>query len=367
MAYLVAFLAAACVVLMATPVVKAVGLKSGQVDLPNDRKVHSEPMVRLGGISIFGGNLVALLLLWGSGFFGQMPPKQEYEIWGVTVGGLLFFLIGLADDLFQLSAGLRLVVQFAVAAAAWLVGVRIEFIGLPWMGVLTIPLWLSLVITLLWLVGMANAINWIDGLDGLAAGVSGIAAVVMLIVTLLLDRPSAALIAAALAGGCLGFLRYNFNPAQIFMGDGGAYFLGFTLAGIGVIGVAKVVTTLAVFLPFCILAVPILDMSTVILERLWRGRSPFQADKGHLHHRLLKAGLSQRLVVLVIYALTLWMGSLALMVAGLPAGGTYLAGASVILGAVGWGALHRRRQLQQDLIHSGSHCLPEETPDPDRE
>ncbi|MFS8892608.1 glycosyltransferase family 4 protein [Synechococcus sp. R55.2] len=337
MPYLVAFLAAACVVLWATPMVKAVGIRSGQLDFPDERKIHRQPMVRLGGVSIFFGNLVALLLLWGAGAFGGLRTELEYEIWGVTIGGVLFFLIGLADDLFHLSPFSRLLMQFGVAAAAWGVGVRIEFISLPGRGIWPFPVWLSLLITLFWLVGMANAINFMDGLDGLAAGVSGIAAVVMLIVTLLLDRPAAAMLAAALAGACLGFLRYNFNPAQIFMGDGGAYFLGFSLAGFGVIGVAKGVTTLAVALPFFILAVPILDMSTVILKRLARGKSPFHPDKGHLHHRLLKAGLSQRHSVLLIYAMTLWGGSLALALAGLPAGGTYLGGASLVLAGVAWG------------------------------
>ncbi|MEN9223384.1 MAG: MraY family glycosyltransferase, partial [Thermostichus sp. BF3_bins_97] len=272
---------------------------------------------------------------------------------GFTIGGYLFICIGLADDLYRLSPFSRLLMQFTVATAAWGVGVRIEFISLPGLGTWSFPVWLSLLITLFWLVGMANAINFMDGLDGLAAGVSGIAAVVMLMVTLLLDRPSAAMIAAALAGACLGFLRYNFNPAQIFMGDGGAYFLGFTLAGIGVIGVAKVVTTLAVALPFCILAVPILDMSTVIVKRLSKGQSPFHPDKGHLHHRLLKAGLSQRHSVLLIYAMTLWVGSLALALAGLPAGGTYLGGASLVLGGVAWGAWQRHRQRKR-LLEKGS-------------
>lgn len=347
MPYLVAFLAAACVVLWATPAVKAAGLRSGRVDLPDERKIHKQPMVRLGGVSIFAGNVVALLLLWGGGTFAGLRPEQEFEIWGVTLGGVLFFLIGLTDDLFKLSAMVKLVLQVVVAAAAWWVGVRIEFVGLPVLGIWQFPLILSLVVTLLWLVGMANAINFMDGLDGLAAGVSGIAAVVMLVVTLLLDRPAAAMIAAALAGGSLGFLRYNFNPAKIFMGDGGAYFLGFTLAGIGVIGVAKVAATLAVILPFCILAVPILDMSTVIVERLRLGKSPFRPDNRHLHHRLLKAGLSQRFSVVFIYALTLWVGSLALVLAGLPSGGTYLFGATLILSVISLGALQRRAEKRR--------------------
>lgn len=183
---------------------------------------------------------------------------------------------------------------------------------------------------------MANAINWIDGLDGLAAGVSGIAAVVMLIVTLFMQQSAAALIAAALAGGALAFLRYNFNPAQIFMGDGGAYYMGFTLAGVGVIGLVKGTAVTAVLLPYLILAVPIVDMSTVILTRLRKGRSPFLADKSHLHHRLLQAGLSHRLTVLFIYALTLWVGSLALAFAGIPSGIAYAIAATSLLSYASW-------------------------------
>ena len=222
---------------------------------------------------------------------------------------------------------------------AWIMGVRIEFFTLPFTDPGLIDLsWLnlSLPVTLLWLVGMANAINFMDGLDGLAAGISGIAAVVMLAVSLFMDQAAAALLAAALAGGALSFLRYNFNPAQIFMGDGGAYFLGFTLAGIGVIGLVKTVTTVAVVLPFLILAVPILDTSTVVLDRLRRGKSPFTADKRHLHHRLLEAGLSQRRTVLFIYAMAFWVGSLAVAYAGLPGGKAYALGASLLLAYATW-------------------------------
>ncbi|MEM8544628.1 MAG: MraY family glycosyltransferase, partial [Cyanobacteria bacterium P01_H01_bin.119] len=230
-----AFIVSASVVLATTPLVKALGLKSGRFDLPGGRKVHQKPMVRLGGISIFLGTLVALLLTWSVGGFigadGQyLPPTTEYQIWGVTLGGLAFFLIGLLDDLFSLSAMSRLFMQAVVAGLAWKVGVSIDFLSVPFHGLVSLPVWVSLPVTVVWLVGMANAINWIDGLDGLAAGVSGIAAVIMLVVSLFMDQPAAALIAAAVAGGALGFLRYNFNPAQIFMGDGGAYFMGFTLA-----------------------------------------------------------------------------------------------------------------------------------------
>ncbi len=345
--HLLAFIVSTLVVLWSTPIVKKVGLSSGWVDLPDARKVHQHPMVRLGGISIFAGTLIALVVVWSLGGFldakGQpLDPTAEYEIWGVTLGGLAFFLIGLADDLFSLSPLSRLLLQMSVAGIAWEVGVRIDFLSIPYLGLIHIGL-LSLPVTIIWLVGMANAINWIDGLDGLAAGVSGIAAVVMLIVSLFMHQPAAALIAAALAGGALGFLRYNFNPAQIFMGDGGSYFLGFTLAGVGVIGLVKTTAITSILLPYLILAVPLLDMSAVILDRLRNGKSPFIADKRHLHHRLLQAGLSQRSTVMVIYSLTLWVGSLALAFSGIPSGMIYAGGATGLLGYTSWKALKQAR------------------------
>ncbi|MGK7926017.1 MAG: glycosyltransferase family 4 protein [Spirulina sp.] len=334
--HLIAFLISAIVVLWSTPVVKTIGLKSGHVDRPNERKVHEQPMVRLGGVSIFIGTISALIIVYFLGGFNDLPLQEQGSLWGVLLGGIGFFLIGLADDLFNLSPIWRLLMQIAVSASVWYMGVRIEFLSIPFDNGLVHTGWLSLPITVLWLTGMPNAINWIDGLDGLAAGVSGIAAVVMLIVTLFMDQPAAALIAAALAGGALGFLRYNFNPAQIFMGDGGAYFMGFTLAGVGTIGLVKSTAVTAVLLPYLILAVPILDMSAVIIARLRHGKSPFLADKRHLHHRLLEAGIPQRLTVLFIYALTLWVGSLALAFSGIPSGEAYAMGATMLLAYVGW-------------------------------
>ena len=333
--HLIAFLVAAIVVLWSTPVVRTVGLKSCKTDQPGDRKIHKTPMVRLGGVSIFTGTMIGLLIVWWLGGFGWLPPEKEWQICGVAIGGIAFFLIGLADDLYNLPASVRLVLQMAVASAVWWAWVRIDFLNVPGSSLMQLG-WLSLPITVVWLVGMANAINWIDGVDGLAAGVSAIAAVVMLIVSLFMEQPAAALIAAAMAGAALGFLRYNFNPAQIFMGDGGAYFMGFTLAGVGVIGLVKSTAVTAVLLPYLILAVPIMDMSAVILLRLSDGKSPFTADKRHLHHRLLEAGLSQRLTVLFIYSLTLWAGSLALAFSGIPSGGAYALGATFLLVYTGW-------------------------------
>jgi UDP-GlcNAc:undecaprenyl-phosphate GlcNAc-1-phosphate transferase len=285
-----------------------------------------------------------LLIVWWTGGFGILSPQKEYEVWGVTLGGFAFFLIGLADDLLTLPAINRLIMQLSVAAIVWQAGVQIEFLTIPFVGLIALPDFISLPITVIWLVGMANAVNMIDGLDGLAAGVSGIAAMVMLVVTLFMNQPAAALIAAALAGGALGFLRYNFNPAQIFMGDGGAYFMGFTLAGVGIIGLVKVVTTVAVLLPYLILAVPILDIFTVVVDRIRRGKSPFAADKRHLHHRLLQAGLSQRLAVLFIYSLTLWAGTLALAISNMPSGWGYALGATILLSFTSWQVWKTARQ-----------------------
>lgn len=340
--FVIAFLTATGVALLLTPTVRLLGLKWGWVDMPNERKIHTRPMVRPGGISIFLAVTCALLLVWGLGWFGTLPPNKEYEVWGVTIGAVLFFCLGLADDFLNLPALPRLLIQIVIATAAWKAGVDVASLSLPVIGIVKLG-WLSLPITVIWLVGVVNAINFIDGLDGLASGVCGIAAVVTFVVAVFTGQWAAALISAAVAGGTLGFLRYNFYPAKIFMGDGGAYFLGFMLGGLSVIGVVKVVTTVALVIPFCILAVPIFDTASVIVQRLRTGVSPFKADKRHLHHRLLEAGLSHPKTVIVIYAITLWAGSIALAISGMPAGGTYAAVATLILGYVSWGAWKERR------------------------
>ncbi len=340
--HLIAFLISVTVVLWTIPDVKTVGLKLGIVDRPNARKIHQSPVVRVGGVSIFAGTMIALLIVWRLGGFDTIALSEQEILGGMIFGSVGFFCIGFADDLLSLSSWSRLLMQIMVATSSWFMGVKIDFLSIPFIGLIHLS-WMSLPISVIWLVGMANAINWIDGVDGLAAGVSGIAAVVMLIVTLFMDQTAAALIAASLAGAALGFLRYNFNPAQIFMGDGGAYFMGFTLAGVGIIGLVKTTAVTAVLLPYLILAVPILDMSAVILSRIRKGQSPFVADKSHLHHWLLKAGISQRLTVLFIYALTLWVGSLAMGFSNMPSGWGYAIAATCLLCYTGW-QVYRNKQ-----------------------
>jgi UDP-GlcNAc:undecaprenyl-phosphate GlcNAc-1-phosphate transferase len=273
------------------------------------------------------------------------------ELIGLGLGGICFFLIGLIDDLVGLSPITRLVLQSAVASLVWLIGVRIEFMPLPGIGAIQLG-WLSLPITIIWLAGVVNAINWIDGLDGLASGVSGIAAITLFIICSSTGHPLAALFALALSGSLLGFLFYNFNPAQIFMGDGGSYFIGFLLASIGVVSLFQTPSSIAIPIPFLVLAVPIVDMSAVIIARVSTGSSPFKADCRHLHHRLLKAGLSHRFTVLVIYTLALWSGSLATVLMGIANSYVFFASATSLLAFMTWKILSSLRQTEPELEFS---------------
>jgi UDP-GlcNAc:undecaprenyl-phosphate GlcNAc-1-phosphate transferase len=316
-AALLTLVVAGAVTALVVPLVRRLGLRWGLVDTPDPRKQHTAPMVRLGGVGIVTGFSLALCITWLAGGFADLAPDKDHLIWTSLAGALCYFVIGLADDLFALPPLPRLLGQLLVAGAVWEQGVRIGSIELPLEGAgfLTLPPLLSLLATVLWLVGITNAINWLDGLDGLAAGVSGIAAVALLSVSFSLSQPAAGLLAAALAGACLGFLRHNFNPARIFMGDGGSYFLGFALAAISIVGPAKGITGVSLLLPLLILSLPLADMSAVIMGRLREGRSPFYPDRRHLHHRLLRSGLSHRRTVVLIYAFTQWLGALALVVA----------------------------------------------------
>jgi UDP-GlcNAc:undecaprenyl-phosphate GlcNAc-1-phosphate transferase len=361
---LITFFVSALAVLTSTPLVQRLGLKFGYVDLPGKRKVHQHPIVRVGGIAIFGGTLSALLFAAWLGGFGNLPDSEALEVWGLLVGSLGFFLIGLADDIFQLPPLTRLLLQAIVASLAWSMGVRVEYLPIHFGGAVPIGI-LSLPITIIWLAGVTNAINWIDGLDGLAAGVSAIAASVLFIVCWQ-HHPTAALIALALFGATLGFLRYNANPAKIFMGDGGAYFIGFTLAGVCVIGLMKDATLTAVVLPYIILAVPGADMVRVILARLMDGKSPFFADQNHLHHRLLKAGLSAQSTVWVIYGLTLWVGSWAIALSGIGSELISTISTTLLLGFLLWFPTQQLWKQVQSIQVEPSFVLPSKTPLPQK-
>lgn len=340
---LTVLLVSASFVVGSIPFVDQFARKYCMFDSPSARKMHKRPIARLGGISICFGTLIAIAIVWlfaGQTIFSAAPSNKV--AW-VVLGGFAFFLIGFLDDLLSLSPMLRLVLQASVASGVWLSDVRIDFMTLPGIGLIHFG-WLSLPITILWLVGVVNAINWIDGLDGLASGVSCIAALSVAIVSLATGQYAIALVMLALAGSLIGFLYYNFNPAHIFMGDGGSYFIGFMLAGVSIIGLVKSAALTAIVLPFLVLAVPIFDMVAVIVMRLKSRQSPLSADKRHLHHRLLKLGLSHRFTVLFIYTLALWTSSLAIALAGIPNSFYGVVSATILLGCSSWRAWNLAQQ-----------------------
>jgi UDP-GlcNAc:undecaprenyl-phosphate GlcNAc-1-phosphate transferase len=308
---------AAAVALGLTPLVQKSGLKWGWVDQPGKRKVHQQPIVRVGGIAIFTATVVTILLvLVGSGIH-NVTSTPLLPIAGILLGGAGFFLIGLIDDIFHLSPFIRLFFQGLVVCLSWSLGVSIETLPIPFVGAVPTGL-LSLPVTFLWLAGVANAINWMDGLDGLAGGISTIAALALGLICW--QNPFLALFALTLTGALTGFLRYNLNPARIYMGDGGSYFIGFTLAAIAAVGLMQTSDMDISVLPFWILAVPIFDMLRVILSRLWDRKSPFFADQRHLHHKLLRANFSVVEAVKFIWCLSAWFASWALFIAGTPGG-----------------------------------------------
>ncbi len=296
--------------LLLTPIVRRVSLRFGLVDEPGGRKVHSGAIPRVGGVAIVGGFSAALALqLVGELFWGWRVALTggNPQVVGCIAGMLVVFAVGLLDDAVTLGAGQKLLGQLAAAALLIGFGLRIEFIGNPFGGLIMLGL-LSIPVTAIYVVAFANVINLIDGLDGLAAGVSAIAAVTLLVLALQGNHLVAAVFAAALIGTCLGFLRYNFNPASIFMGDSGSMFLGFTLAAISLLGVMKSVAAIALAVPLLVIGVPIFDTASAIIRRLRHKRPIQEADRGHIHHRLLGRGFDQRQTVLIIYVWSAALG-----------------------------------------------------------
>ncbi len=320
---------AVVLVLLLTPLVQKAGQRFGYVDRPDPRKVHRQPIVRIGGVAIWAGTLMAALV--GVGLLGvhPLPHPETLKLVGLLLGGCGFFLIGLSDDLLNLSPFVRLGLQAIVTIVVWNLGIRVDHLPIPLIGTIATDFW-SLPITFLWLAGVANAMNWIDGLDGLAGGVGAIAAGTLGLLCWQEQQFAVALVAFALAGACLGFLRYNLNPARIFMGDGGSYCIGFTLAAVSAIGLMASPSFTTVLLPYGVLAVPVGDMALVILLRLADKKSPFFPDQRHLHHRLLHLGFSPQGSVRFIHSLSLWLGSWAITAAGV-ANGTIAVGVASLL------------------------------------
>ncbi|MDO5547995.1 MAG: MraY family glycosyltransferase [Eubacteriales bacterium] len=305
---LVAFFLSGILSFALTPLVKRLAYRIGAVDVPKDgRRMHKQPVPRLGGLAIFGGFLVAAIVT------GQLTPQR---LW-ILAGAAVIVVLGVFDDRNALGAKFKFVIQIAAAAIPVLFGgLRIAMFTNPFLfsdelylnlGTLSIP------ITILWIVAITNAVNLIDGLDGLAVGVSSIASMTMLAVALFIGETEIAIILAALAGACVGFMPYNLNPATIFMGDTGSTFLGYMLATLSIQGLFKVYALISFAVPFLILGLPIFDTAFAILRRVLSGRSPLSPDRGHVHHRLIDMGFNQKQAVAILYIVSVALGLIAVV------------------------------------------------------
>jgi len=304
----IALAAAFFLTFAATPLVRAIAPKVGAMDVPRDaRRVHDHPIPRLGGLAIFFGFLLSVVLF----------ADVDMPVQGMLLGALVIVSVGAVDDIIPLPAWLKLIVQIIAACIAVAYGVRINIISNPnlFSGREFLPLGvLSVPITVAWIVVITNSVNLIDGLDGLACGVSAIASTTMLVIAVVLGQGNVGIILGALVGACLGFIPYNLNPAKIFMGDTGALLLGYILATLSVTGLFKFYAIISFAVPLLALGLPIFDTVFAIIRRLLKGQNPMQADRGHFHHRLIDMGLSQKQAVAVLYAISAVLGLAAVLI-----------------------------------------------------
>jgi len=295
--------------LAATPGVKWFAYRVGAIDVPKDsRRVHKSPVPRLGGLAIFIAFLLSVVL------FADITK----EIRGVLIGAIIIVIIGAIDDIKPLRAYIKLIFQIIAALVAVFHGIIIDLFSNPllfsnaeymFLGYFSIP------ITVIWIVAITNSFNLIDGLDGLSVGVSTICSLSMLVISLLVSEdPNIAIIMAALAGACLGFIPYNFNPAKIFMGDTGSLLLGYVLATVSILGLFKFYAVVSFAAPFLILALPLVDTAFAFIRRLLKGQNPMSPDRGHFHHRLIDMGLSQKQAVAILYAISGLLGFTAVVI-----------------------------------------------------
>ncbi|NMB08351.1 MAG: undecaprenyl/decaprenyl-phosphate alpha-N-acetylglucosaminyl 1-phosphate transferase [Tissierellia bacterium] len=302
------FIISMIISLIMTPQIRKLAIKVGAVDIPKDnRRVHKKPMPLMGGLAMYISIIITSLIF--------LPIDKT--LISIIIGGTIILISGMIDDIKELSPRMKFLFQIIAAVVLIIGDVKIEAITNPFtktsklldLGVFSIP------ITIFWIVGITNTLNLIDGLDGLAAGVAMISSLSFLAVANKFNYIPVIIMSSIIAGSCLGFLPYNFNPAKIFMGDTGALFLGFLLAALSIEGVMKSVATIAVVVPIIILGVPIFDTTFAIFRRLLNGRSIAEADKGHLHHRLLAMGYSQKKTVLILYSISAVFGVCATLIA----------------------------------------------------
>src|SRR6201997_1945894 len=286
------------VVVLLTPAVGGMARMLGAVDAPGGRRLNRSPVPRLGGLALFLGIFVPALAFLHLG----------HETRGLLLGAAVAVTVGAVDDFRGLRWFEKLAGQLLAASIPVGFGVWVDRFTFPVIGVHALPSWVGMPLTVLWIVAIMNMVNFLDGLDGLAAGVAAIAGATFAVIALSLGKPDAAVLSAIVFGACLGFLRHNFYPSRIFMGDSGALLLGFVLAAISVQGLLKTAATVALFFPLLVLAVPILDTSFVVARRLKHGLPVYAADRQHLHHRFLRRGFSQRRAAVTIWG---WCISLA--------------------------------------------------------
>lgn len=286
--------------------------KNNLTDKPNERKIHHAPIARLGGIAIWLSFMLTFVLLVILSYY---PYGKLLS--GILLGSSLMFLLGLIDDIYGLNAKFKLVVQIAIASIVFFLGVSVETIYNPFGAPIHLGIVLSYIVTVLWIVGISNALNFIDGVDGLAGSIVTISSVTLGLIAVAMTPTNAisALIAFILAGSMLAFLTYNFNPAKIFMGDSGALFAGFLLATLSITGVMKS-AALTMFIPFFILSVPIIDITFSSIRRILKGISPFTPDAEHLHHKLLHRGFTQNQTVLILSSIAVISGAVASFIVG---------------------------------------------------
>ena len=352
---------------LATPLVKHLAMRVGAMDVPKDnRRMHSIPIPRMGGLAIFIGFLLSVLV------FSQ-GLDQNFR--SILLGAIVIVILGVFDDKYALGAKLKLVVQLIAAAIVVFYGnVRIDRITNPFgsslysywdLGILAYP------ITIIWIVAITNAVNFIDGLDGLACGVSCISSLNLLVIAILVSDTKVAIIMAALTGACLGFVPYNFNPAKIFMGDTGSTFLGFMLATVSIQGLFKAYAAISFIVPFLLLGLPIFDICFAVIRRIASGKSPMEADRGHFHHRLIDMGFSQKQSVAIAYVLTGILGLAAVLLTVSGAMRTLvMLGAFLIVGYIGMRVILGEKphaKFWHHVKHGPNVPMPGEEPKPNAE
>lgn len=324
--YIAGFAIALAATFLTTPLVLKLAHRTGMVDGLGDRRMHDEPRPRIGGVAVFFGVAFALFAVLGVALSGRtfLPAQDQlagaHNLIGLLFGSMLILAVGLWDDIMGLRPRYKFIAQIVVALISMAYGFHIDYVHRPFAhdpnDFIYFPWWVSYPLTLLWYTGMINAINFIDGLDGLLSGFAAISSLFLFAIAVTKGDPVVALVVIALAGGCIGFLPYNFAPARIILGDSGSHFIGYVFATVSIIGTSKTAIAVGLIAPLIVLALPIVDTAAAIFRRARAGKRITEADRLHFHHQLIfRYGLNVRQAVLLIYAICILLGAAALYLA----------------------------------------------------